>query len=215
LSEKETARFVNVDGLNLRIKTSPDLGADTSKPVVVLFHGHSFSLDDWDKIGTYGELSSRSIPFIAVHLPKGKASKSQKREESEVSGYIPLLMELFKQVGIHPVLSKLIIVGPSMGGAFALAYALEKKDEVLGLVLIAPSLAGVNREALENLEVPVLLIWGEKDNMFPLDQHGRELKEMLPQAKLLIIKGARHPAYLDQPQQFHELLFDFIDELTS
>lgn len=215
MSGKDTTRFVNVDGLKLRVRTSPDLGANTSKPVVVLFHGYSFSLDDWDKIGTYGELSSRSIPFIAVDLPRGKASKSQKREESEISGYVPFLKELFKQVGICPVPSKLIIVGPSMGGAFALAYALEKKAEVLGLVLIAPSLAGVNREALENLEVPVLLMWGEKDNVFPVDQHGRELKEMLPQAKLLIIKGARHPAYLDQPQQFHELLFDFFDELTS
>ncbi len=213
MAEKDEPRFVTVDGVRLRIRTSPDPAANRSKPVVVLFHGYSFSLDEWEKVGMFDELSSRGMPYVAVDLPRGKTSKSQKHEESRLSAYVPLLNDLFRDVGIDG--SKLIIVGPSMGGGFALAYALEKTKQVLGLVLIAPSLAGVDRESLEKLDVPVLLIWGEKDQVFPVEQKGRELKEILPQSKLLIVKGASHPAYLDRPQEFYELVFDFIEEIAS
>jgi abhydrolase domain-containing protein 14 len=208
-------RFLTIDNLKLRVRTSPDLGVNPSKPVVVLFHGASFSLDDWDKIGTLSELSNRAIPYLAVDLPKGKSSKSQKREERELSAYIPLLQELFNKSGIDLEQSKLIIVGPSMGGGFALAYAMARTEQVMGLVLIAPSLAGVNRELLEKLEIPVLLIWGDKDTIFPVEERGKELKAILPKSKLLIVKGARHPVYLDRPSEFHDLLFDFIEEISS
>jgi abhydrolase domain-containing protein 14 len=212
---EETARFVTVCGLRLRIRTSPDFGANLAKPILVLFHGFSFSIDEWETIGTLSELPNRAVPYLAVDLPKGKASKSQKRTESQTGAYVPVLGTLFRSLGIDPVRSKLIIIGPSMGGAFALAYALEKRDEVMGLILVAPSLAGVDEGALENLDVPVLLIWGDKDTIFPVSQNGRELKELLPRAKLLILKGARHPAYLDKPEEFHGLVFDFIDEISS
>jgi len=215
MSVSEGVRFVNADGLKIRVKSSPDLGFNVSKPAVVLFHGFSFSLDVWEEIGTYDELARRAIPYLAVDLPRGKETKSQKKKHTHMSDYVPLLESIFRSSGIDVTRQKLVIIGPSMGGAFALAYALQNKSQILGLVLVAPSLAGLNREDLEGLDIPVLLAWGEKDNVFPVEQNGRELKEILPQAKLLIIKGAHHPAYLDRPQEFHDLLFDFIEEISS
>jgi abhydrolase domain-containing protein 14 len=214
MSKNEASRFVTVNGLKLRVKTSHSLISNPSKPILVLLHGYSFSLDEWEKIGTLDELSRHEIPYVALDLPKGKSTKSQKREESSLSAYVPLLRDVFRNVGVDPS-SKLIIVGPSMGGGFALQYALENKSQVVGLVLIAPSLSGVDIEYLEDLDLPILLIWGDKDTVFPVEEHGRKLKAVLPHSKLLIIKGARHPAYLDRPQEFHELLMDFIEEMSS
>jgi abhydrolase domain-containing protein 14 len=214
IMEENNPRFLTVGGIKFRIKTSRGLGTDPSKPVVVLFHGFSFNLDAWDRIGTYKELARRSIPYLGVDLPKGKETKTQRKAFPQLSDYTPLLTDLFKEAGVNPN-SKLIIVGPSMGGAFALAYAEKRKEEVLGLILVAPSLSGVNQDLLEGLDIPVLLIWGDKDTIFPVEQKGREIKEMLPHSKLLIVKGARHPVYLDRPNEFHELLFDFIEELTA
>ena len=205
-------RFVNVNALRIRVKSSPDLGVNPSKAVVILFHGASFSIDDWKKIGTMDILGQRSIPYLAVDLPRGKASKSQKKELPQMSSYVPIMEGLFRASGIG-ARSKMIIVAPSMGGAFALQYAIERDSQIAGLVLIAPSLSGINKKSLANLETPVLLIWGDGDNVFPVEQYGRELKDLLPRAKLLIIKGARHPAYLDRPEEFHDLLFDFVDEV--
>ena len=63
-----------------------------------------------------------------------------------------------------------------MGGAFALSYALQKENQILGLVLVAPSLSGVDAELLEELDIPILLIWGDKDMVFPVESKGQELK---------------------------------------
>jgi abhydrolase domain-containing protein 14 len=215
IMSKDDSNFVISDGLRFRVKASSNLQDSSQKPIVVLFHGASFSLDDWKRNGTFAELSSRSVPFLAVDLPRGKASKSQKKELPDMKSYVTLLENLFRASGIDLIKSKLLIIGPSMGGAFALEYALERPNQILGLVLISPSLSGLNRTALEELTVPVLLVWGDRDNVFPLEQNGRELKQILPNSKLLIIKGAGHPAYLDRPSEFHDLLFDFLDELSG
>jgi len=210
----DEARFVTVDGIRMRVRTSHDLGNDYSKPIVLLFHGYSFSLDVWESTSTFNALSQHGLPYVGVDLPKGKATKSQKVERESLSDYVPLLNDLIRELGVDLDKSKFVIIGPSMGGGFALAFALENADKVVGLVLVAPSLSGVDEEALENLEIPVLLVWGDKDNVFPVEQYGRKLKQLLPKSKLLILKGARHPAYLDRPQEFHELLFDFIEEIS-
>lgn len=215
MSEDTASKFVTIDGIRFRVRPSPGLSSNPGKPVVVLFHGYSFSLDEWEKIGTFEELSRRRMSYLAIDLPRGKATKSERREKSHLSDYVPILRDLLLELGVNPSRSKLIIVGPSMGGGFALSYSLERKEDILGLVLIAPLLAGLGEGSLETLDVPVLLIWGEKDTVFPVEQNGHWLKQILPSAKLLIIKGARHPAYLDRPQEFHDLLFDFIEELTS
>jgi abhydrolase domain-containing protein 14 len=206
--------FVVIDGIRFRVRASPDLRREQTRPVIILFHGYSFSLDDWEKVGTFSELSRHNFPYLAVDLPRGKTTRTQKKEFSKLLEYTPILSKLFKEVGISPG-SKLVVVGPSMGGAFALTFASARKDEVLGLVLVAPSLSGVNQDVLEDLDLPVLLIWGDRDTVFPVEPKGRELKQLLSSSKLLIIKGARHPVYMDRPEEFHELLFDFIEELIS
>ena len=212
--EENNPRFLTISGIKFRVKTSTDLGANPSKPIVVLFHGFSFNLDVWGRTGTYEELARRSIPYIGVDLPKGEETKTQRKVFPKLSDYTSVLADLFKEAGAN-LNSKLIIVGPSMGGAFALTYAAERKEQILGLVLVAPSLAGVSEDLLESLDVPVLLIWGDRDTIFPVEPKGREIKEMLSHSKLLIVKGARHPVYLDRPSEFHELLFDFIEELIA
>src|SRR5271165_6452010 len=194
----EEVRFVTVDGKRVRVRTSPDLGGSKTKPIVVLFHGFSFSLDVWETTGTLEALTKNGFSYIAVDLPKGKATKSQKFEKKSLSEYVPFLNNVFRELGVNES-SKLMIIGPSMGGGFALTFAQDNPERVLGLVLVAPSLSGINEESLEDLNIPVLLIWGEKDIVFPVDQYARQLKQVLRQSKLIIIKGARHPAYLDRP----------------
>jgi abhydrolase domain-containing protein 14 len=214
MSSDSGSKYVTVNDIKFRIRPSTDLGRDASKPVVVLFHGFSFNLDVWSKTGTYHALEEHSVPYLGVDLPRGKETETRRKNLPLLSDYVPILESLFRESGIDPA-SKLIIVGPSMGGAFALSYALQKKDQILGLVLVAPSLSGVDSELLEDLDIPILLIWGEKDMVLPVENKGQELKQMLPRSKLLIVKGAHHPVYLDRSEEFHELFFDFIDELAT
>jgi pimeloyl-ACP methyl ester carboxylesterase len=198
------ASNVSADGLSIRALKSGITSA-SDKPIVVLFHGFSFSLDDWLRIGTIDILSSRGYGCIALDLPKGKASKSDKVTKKDVFEYAPIIEKVLRELlGPNGGLTQgLIIVGPSMGGSFALAYAIRNPEKVRGLVLIAPSTKDIPEEALRELDTPILLVWGENDNIFPVSAHAGDLK------------GAGHAAYLDKTSEFHELLLDFLDEVSS
>jgi len=217
-------RYEGTQGHSIRYYVGGDQGetkvAPISKLGVLFFHGFSFSLDDWKKTGTFDRISTAGYPaFIALDLPSGKSSKSDKFNFQSVSECIPVIDEFLEKVGFFAEKDsrkrrQTVIIGPSMGGGFALAYAIAHQDKVAGLVLISPSLKSIADEDLENLQTPTLLVWGEKDNVFPLEEHGRQLKNKLPHAKLIIIKGAGHAAYLDKPEEFNDLLVDFLEEIS-
>jgi pimeloyl-ACP methyl ester carboxylesterase len=193
-------------------------GDDKQRKTVVLFHGNALSLDSWKKTKTLEELSSKGYRVFAIDLPAGKGSKSDKISpkvlKSNPDRIIALLDKLFDALGVGD--SPFAIVGPSMGGGFAIAYALSRPKRAGALVLVSPSifrLAEQEKGRLSSLDVPVLLIWGERDRVFPLEEYGEPLKETLPHAKLLVIKEAGHGAYLDKPYEFNELLLDFLAEV--
>jgi abhydrolase domain-containing protein 14 len=216
-----TPRFVIVDGKKVRVLTVGPAAINATaspekKPTVVLFHGNSFSIDDWVRIGTPTFLSENGYETIAIDLPSGKTSQSERIRDSNFPQAIELVNGVLQELQKNSVENrKLVIVGPSMGGRYALSFGLNYPERVMGLVLVAPSLKEIPAESLETLDIPVLLIWGERDRVFPVEEYARNLKNTLPRAKLLIIKGAGHAAYLDKRDEFHDLLVDFIDEISE
>jgi abhydrolase domain-containing protein 14 len=210
---------IKVEGLSIRYWTNVGgLGGDDKKRgAVVLLHGNSFSLDSWKKTKTLQELSSKGYRVFAIDLPAGKGSMSDKLSPSilknEPDKILTVLDEVFAALDVGD--SPFAIVGPSMGGGFALAYALSRPKRVGALVLVSPSVYRIAEEEkgkLSNLDIPVLLVWGERDTVFPLDEFGKPLKEMLPRAKLVVVKHAGHGAYLDKPDEFNRLLLDFLSD---
>lgn len=57
-------------------------------------------------------------------------------------------------------------------------------------------------------QLKVLAVYGEQDGMRP---DYALLEEALPRAQLLLIPGARHACYLDNPQAFNAGLLRFLD----
>jgi abhydrolase domain-containing protein 14 len=212
---------IKIEDLSIRYWTNVGglVGDDDKKSrTVVLFHGNSFSLDSWKKSKTLEQLSSKGYRVFAIDLPAGKGSMSDKLSptvlKNDPDKIITVLDKLFDALGVGD--SPFAIVGPSMGGGFALAYALSHQKRVGALVLVSPSvyrIAEKEKSKLSGLNVPILLVWGERDGVFPLDQYGKPLKETLPRAKLLVVKQAGHGAYLDKPDEFNELLLDFLTEV--
>jgi pimeloyl-ACP methyl ester carboxylesterase len=56
------------------------------------------------------------------------------------------------------------------------------------------------RDYARRVSVPTLLIWGDKDDDTPLKQ-GQELERLIPDAGLVVYKGAGHYSYLENSQQ--------------
>lgn len=211
--------FIKVDDLRIRYwDNSIASTKNSSKPTVVLFHGNAFSLDNWKEIKTLEALTSEEYPVYAIDLPAGKGSKSDKVDESKFRTYkdmLPIIEKLFSKLGIG--FRDLVIVGPSLGGGFAVSYALAHQKRVVALVLIAPALHRLDpkeQEELSQLQMPILLVWGDKDTLIPLEEFGRPLKNQLTRSKLLILKDAGHAVYLEKPNEFNEILTDFLSEVT-
>lgn len=104
-----------------------------------------------------------------------------------------------------------VIVSPSMSGSFSVPLLLRKPALFAGFVPIAPAIGnGYKDEDFAALTgVPALILYGELDN------HGAHVSSMIhsmPGSQMVMIAGATHPAYLDKPEEFHELLVQFLAE---
>jgi len=57
---------------------------------------------------------------------------------------------------------------------------------------------------------PVLLIWGERDQLNPLPHTPRQVLSCFSNAFLVVIKDAAHTSISDQPQQVCQYIYDFL-----
>ncbi|MFX1575683.1 MAG: alpha/beta fold hydrolase [Promethearchaeota archaeon] len=77
------------------------------------------------------------------------------------------------------------------------------------------STAGFNiANALKTISTPTLIIQGEKDETVPM-WHAEQLKSWIPDAKFIVMKGASHMTPVDNPEEFNQLVLDFLAEVDS
>lgn len=65
------------------------------------------------------------------------------------------------------------------------------------------------REHLPRIAIPTLLIWGSEDTDTPLSA-AREMERLIPDAGLVVLEGAGHFSYLDQPARFGAVVRHFL-----
>ena len=65
---------------------------------------------------------------------------------------------------------------------------------------------------LAGSRVPALVVWGTADKVFPVEQ-AKSLADAFQGATSLYLEGARHPAYLDATDAFHDALLEFVGQV--
>ena len=65
------------------------------------------------------------------------------------------------------------------------------------------------RGRLSAIQAPTLVIAGELDRLFSPEQ-GLEISREIPESRFAMIRGAGHISNLDSPDQFNELLLEFL-----
>lgn len=65
------------------------------------------------------------------------------------------------------------------------------------------------RSYLSYIRCPTLLIWGDRDQETPL-YFGEVMEKEIPQAKLVILRGAGHFSFLERMVEFNEIVLDFL-----
>jgi pimeloyl-ACP methyl ester carboxylesterase len=174
----------------------------TDRPPVLLLHGARFTSETWRQIGTIDLLAEKGFRVLAVDLPGfGRSAASSVRGAA-------LIAAIARATG----LDRFTLVSPSMSGQHALPFAARFPDRVASLVALAPVGAEVYVSGPERLAVPLLAFWGEEDAVVPADL-GRALVASVAGARFVIVPGASHPAYLEQPDRFHRELLSFLESV--
>ena len=63
---------------------------------------------------------------------------------------------------------------------------------------------------LSKIQVPTLLVWGDSDNMIPL-QYSKEYNE-IPGSNLVILKDCGHTPFIEKPTIFSQTILKFLGE---
>jgi abhydrolase domain-containing protein 14 len=174
--------------------------------VVVLLHGARFSSATWAELGTLDRMAAAGYRVLALDLPGfGESEPTGLPEETFLATFL-------ERAGV----SRAAIVSPSMSGRFAFPLLAEHPDRLTGFVAVAP--VGIeewaDRLGPASTAVPALLVWGEKDRVVPVSL-ARHLADRLSRSETVVLEGARHPSYLDRPEEFHEALLGFLRRVVS
>lgn len=178
-------------------------GPKAGRPILLL-HGGAFSSATWKELGTIDALAAAGHRVFAVDLPGFGKSPANRGDLSTFA--VDLLA--------HLKIDRVVLVSPSMSGRVSFPLVLNHPDRLAGYVPIAPVESVQYAKRLKNSPVPALVIWGEHDKVFPPAQ-ATSLAASFKKAEVLILPGARHPAYLDQPKMFHDALLKFIAQLDD
>ena len=180
-----------------------EAGPDDGKAVLVL-HGMKFQAETWRELGTIDLLADAGFNVIALDLPGfGKSAPSDMAPDSVLSLFI-------KETG----LDRPVLIGPSMGGRVSLEFSLDHPEQVGGLVLVGAVGVPENQARLSEITVPCLVVWGSEDAI-SAPANADILIDGIKDSRKVVIDGAPHPCYLDQPGNWHDGLLLFLKERFS
>ncbi len=148
---QSTSKFVTVDGTRLHFVIKGE-----GRPVV-LIHGNPGSGQDWTRV--FGPLSGLH-KVIAFDRPGHGRSERPKHIDVTVEVQARLLHDALKQLHVE----RPIVVGHSWGGALALVYAIIYRQEVAGVVLVAPAVYESQDGVSLVTELPAVPVIGDAVN---------------------------------------------------
>jgi abhydrolase domain-containing protein 14 len=174
----------------------------------VLLHGFSFLAETWMEMGLFDELAEKYSVY-AFDMPYGAKTRSDKFSAENRDEYAYFLKEMLKALNID----KPVLLGASISGEVTLRYLSQGHSAKAGIVAGAVHVQDLVQK-LETIKVPVLGVWGERDNISPPD-NAKILADHIKDSEAHIIKGAGHACYLDKPDEFKALLRQFLKKVST
>ena len=188
---------VSIRGLKIRY-----LEKGKGAPIVLL-HGLSFCAETWVEIGLFDELA-KEYHVYSFDMPYGIKSRSDKFDAKSRDEYAEFLIDLLKTLNINEP----ILLGASISGEVTLRYLSNGYGAKAGIV-IGPVNVKSLAPNLNRITVPLLVVWGERDDISPPD-NSKFLKDNIKNSEVHILKEAGHACYMDKPKEFKIIVKDFL-----
>ncbi|XP_072328095.1 protein ABHD14A isoform X2 [Scyliorhinus torazame] len=184
----------------------PQKGGERQQPSleVLLLHGQAFNSKTWEGLGTLVLLAQRGYRAVAVDLP-GFGNTPHLEIGKVDTDRADFLLAFMDAVGLQTP----VLVSPSRSGQFSIPFLMFQNQRLKGFVPIAA--VGTNHYSAEQyhkIQTPTLIVFGELDTNLGV-QSLKNLKQ-LPHHTVFKIPAAHHACYLDEPDEFHKALLDFL-----
>jgi alpha-beta hydrolase superfamily lysophospholipase len=224
--------------LDLAIPVAPgvELGArfhprDAASPNILLFHGNGEVAGDYDEIAA--DYRGAGVGLLVVDFRGYGRSGGEPRFSSMISDARASFAGARAELGGHGFAGPLFVMGRSLGTHCALELAALHGAELAGLVIESgsgelerlvrfagldprePAVAALierHLEKLRSIELPLLVIHGERDEMIPqADAHALLERLGSKRKRLELIPGAGHHAlWWRGRQRYFAALADFV-----
>ncbi|XP_047440184.1 protein ABHD14B [Mugil cephalus] len=180
-----------------------------AKMSVLLLHGIRFTSENWLNIGTLETLATAGCRAVAIDLPGlGRSASAQGPAALGELAPAGFLKEVCEQLSLSPV----VVISPSLSGMYSLPFLLQHQALIKAYVPVAPICTEkFTAEQYGSVKVPALIVYGDQDTQMG-EASLRNLSN-LPAHSVVVMKGAGHPCYLDDPDTWHKALTDFLDTL--
>ncbi|XP_069981505.1 putative protein-lysine deacylase ABHD14B [Penaeus vannamei] len=199
------SKRVNIMGTNTFYREAhPPDGVSNSGEVVVLLHGAAFKSETWLNLNTINLLAAMGHQVVAIDLPGyGETNRTKNVDKAD------FLQEFLTKLEIM----KPIMVSPSMSGGFSIPYILKHPQALGGYVPVAPVDSQKIVPHASEIRIPTLIIYGSRDQSLGVESRKNLIN--IPTSQAVELPDAKHPAYLDRPNQFHTLLYNFIKQVHA
>ncbi|KAG7280570.1 hypothetical protein CRUP_028296 [Coryphaenoides rupestris] len=176
---------------------------------VLLLHGIRFTSENWLSIGTLETLAKAGCRAVAIDLPGLGQSKSAAAPaalgELAPGGFL-------KQVCEKLSLDSVVVISPSLSGMYSLPFLMQHQPAVRAYVPVAPICTEkFTAEQYHAVQTPTLIVYGDQDTQLGELTLGN--LSQLASHKVVVMKGAGHACYLDDPVTWHGALVEFLQTL--
>lgn len=176
---------------------------------VLLLHGIRFSSENWLSLKTLSKLAEAGYRAVAIDLPG--LGKSQSAIPPVPLGQLApgsFLQRVFAALALGPA----VVISPSLSGSYSLPFLFEHPDLVKAYVPVAPICTDKFTAAqYASIKTPTLIVYGDQD--LQLGEISLSNLKNLANHKVMVMKGAGHPCYLDNPDEWHRGLLEFLKTL--
>jgi|BEDMetMinimDraft_2_1075160.scaffolds.fasta_scaffold15352_1 Predicted hydrolases or acyltransferases (alpha/beta hydrolase superfamily) len=179
------------------------------KKALLFLHGLYGHSGTWRNNISY---FSKKCKVIAPSLPVPR------NESYEVLSEI--YVEIIREILNFEEANEICIIGNSFGGYVAIKYYFKYSDDVLCLVLEDsyiplhdPTLNKEFIEILNNIKISVLIIWGEMDELLPVEL-AHYLNKSIETSELYIFKNAGHVPHWEKHDEFNDVVDKFLTKIN-
>lgn len=139
-----------------------------------------------------------TLPLIGEWLTR--PSRQRTRELLDTCYYDPTkvsdeMVDFYYALSSQPGAQRAFLTTLRVQGSFG-----GLREMILGSIL----------RGLKRLDIPTLLVWGQEDEILPLE-HARQAHQRLPDSRLEIIDHCGHLPPMEQPEKFNQAVLDFLN----